>query len=998
MATMLLAAAGSAIGSAFGGAFLGFSAATIGGAIGSFAGSVIDSLIIGSLAPDQRIEGAKLDDLRLTSATEGAVIPRLYGTMRLGGNIIWATDFREEQFRQTQGGGKGGGPKVVTEGYRYYASFAVALCEGPIGGVCRIWADGKPFDVPGAVIRVHLGTESQMPDPFIEMKEGAGQAPAYRGVAYVVFEDLALESFGNRLPQLSFEVIRPSPDPAAMERLVRAVNLIPSAGEFVYATQTVTRTTAAPGLWNNGGGNGTAVPENENSVEGLPDLVASLNRLDAALPECEAVSLVVSWFGTDLRAGACQIKPGVESTTKTTTPMVWQVNGVTRTSAHVVSTVDGGPAYGGTPTDAAVVQAIQDLKARGKRVTFYPFILMDIPAANTLPNPYSPNGTASGQPVYPWRGRITCAPAPGFAGTVDKTASAASQVASFFGSAAPGQFAVSGTTVGFTGSPSDWGQRRMILHYAHLCAAAGGVDAFLIGTEMRGLTQIRSGASTYPAVTAFVQLAADVSAILGPATKVSQRPVATITLDSLVAASREAEDLEMTRAQETELPLALKWRLMARDEEFAGITVEARRITVDTARISAEQLPIASTSGAAERGVRRALFEAWVGREKASFTLPPSRLALDPADVILLDHDNRLIEFALTTITDGAGRRVEARRSDRAIYDLAPGSDRGATSGAKAVYGPPLVALMNLPQLSEDFPDWQPYAAAHAAPWYGTAAVWRSASTDGFAVLTTISRPGWFGTLAFPFYSGPTNRFDRGNELWVDMIAGQFASVSDAAVYSGTNWLAIETAPDLWEIIGFATASLQSPGRWRLTRLLRGLLGTEDAIANPAPAGARVVVLDGGVKALPIGSADYGAAWNWRIGASSKPSGDPANLAVTFAPTARGLRPWRPCHARRVNLPGGDIALSWIRRTRAFAGDNWALTEVPLGEAAEGYELDILNGAVVVRTVSGLTAPAFIYTAAMQTADFGALVSGPLALRIAQTGALGRGAILDITV
>ncbi|MFC3086713.1 phage tail baseplate protein [Tabrizicola soli] len=232
-------------------------------------------------------------------------------------------------------------------------------------------------------------------------------------------------------------------------------------------------------------------------------------------------------------------------------------------------------------------------------------------------------------------------------------------------------------------------------------------------------------------------------------------------------------------------------------------------------------------------------------------------------------------------------------------------------------------------------------------------------------------RPGWFGTLAFPFYAGPTNRFDRGNELWVDMIAGQFASVSDPAVFSGTNWLAIETAPDSWEIVGFAAASPQSPGRWRLTRLLRGLLGTEDAIANPATAGARVVVLDGGVKPLPIGSADYGAPWNWRIGASSKPAGDPANLAVSFAPSARGLRPWRPCHARRVNLPGGDIALSWTRRTRAFAGDNWALTEV-------------------VRTVSGLATPAFTYTTAMQTADFGAPVSGPLAARIAQTGAWPR--------
>ena len=57
-----------------------------------------------------------------------------------------------------------------------------------------------------------------------------------------------------------------------------------------------------------------------------------------------------------------------------------------------------------------------------------------------------------------------------------------------------------------------------------------------------------------------------------------------------------------------------------------------------------------------------------------------------------------------------------------------------------------------------------------------------------------------------------------------------------------------------------------------------------------------------------------------------------------------------------------------------------------------------MDGAAVVRTVSGLTSPAFTYTATMQTADFGASVSGPLALRIAQTGALGRGAILDITL
>jgi hypothetical protein len=104
---------------------------------------VVDNWIVSSLAPAQRIEGARLDSLRITSSTEGAVIPRLFGRMRIGGNIIWATDFREEVNTTSQGGGKGSGPKVTTTEYLYYASFAVALCEGEITGIGRVWADGK---------------------------------------------------------------------------------------------------------------------------------------------------------------------------------------------------------------------------------------------------------------------------------------------------------------------------------------------------------------------------------------------------------------------------------------------------------------------------------------------------------------------------------------------------------------------------------------------------------------------------------------------------------------------------------------------------------------------------------------------------------------------------------------------------------------------------------------------------------------------------------------
>jgi len=130
MATLVLGAVGSALGASIGGGILGVSAVTIGGFIGSTIGSVVDSWIVSSLAPAQRIEGARLDNLRITSSTEGAVIPRLYGRMRIGGNIIWATDFREETNTTRQGGGKGGGPKVTTTEYIYYASWSCLECGG----------------------------------------------------------------------------------------------------------------------------------------------------------------------------------------------------------------------------------------------------------------------------------------------------------------------------------------------------------------------------------------------------------------------------------------------------------------------------------------------------------------------------------------------------------------------------------------------------------------------------------------------------------------------------------------------------------------------------------------------------------------------------------------------------------------------------------------------------------------------------------------------------
>jgi hypothetical protein len=190
MATLIL----SGIGSALGG--------RTGSAIGAYVGLQIDSRLF---APKAR-QGPRLGDLAVQTSSYGSEIPKIFGRMRVAGTVIWATDLKEEK---SKSGGKGR-PKTVN--YSYSASFAVALSGRPLRAVRRIWADGKLLrgaegDFKTATgFRFHGGSEDQAADPLIAAVEGSGQAPAYRGIAYAVFEDFQLADYGNRIPSLTFEV------------------------------------------------------------------------------------------------------------------------------------------------------------------------------------------------------------------------------------------------------------------------------------------------------------------------------------------------------------------------------------------------------------------------------------------------------------------------------------------------------------------------------------------------------------------------------------------------------------------------------------------------------------------------------------------------------------------------------------------------------------------------------------------------------------------------
>jgi hypothetical protein len=1027
------------------------------------------------------------------------------------------------------------------------------------------------------------------------------------------------------------------------------------------------------------------------------------------------VSLVAGWFGDDLRAGHCTVKPGVEVASKTTYPQDWSVNGVARAAAHVISLVDGRPAYGGTPSDESVVQGIAALKARGWRVMFCPFLFMDVPAGNTLADPYT-GGT--GQLVYPWRGRMTCDPAPGVSGSPDKTGSAASQVNAFFGSAAPSDFAVSGTEVSWTGG-TDWGWRRMVLHYAHLCAAAGGVDAFLIGSEFTGLNHVRSSATAYPAVAELKTLAADVRTILGGGTKIgyaadwaeynnhqtgdapgavlfnldplwsdanidfvgidnymplsdwrdgtahldydaangptdihdpayltaniaggedfdwyyasdadrldqtrttitdgaygkdwvfrakdlvgwwsnahydrasgtesgsptgwaakakpiwftelgcpavdkganqpnvffdpkssesrlpyfsnggrddliqrrfleshlnhwlgpANNPTSDVYSGRMVDAANiyvwtwdarpfpffpsrgdvwgdtanyrlghwlngrlgsvllsdlvgdictragfsdfDASDLSglvtgtligqtmsprdcleplglafhfdavesqglirfqtrgrivsgafgeddlvlpenqaslgvtFERAQDTDLPSVSRISYIDAAADYRESVAEAHRLIGSSNRVAQSSLPLVLDQGQAIGIGERLLQDAWTMRETANFALPPSRLALDPADEVTLSVGARARRLRLSEIADAGARGISAVATDPSIYEPLNGPDRGVTAlQGVNVAGRALLAFLDLPLLTGDEIPHAPHVAAYATPWPGSVLVYRSTSDANYALDTQLAAAAGMGELRFDFYAGPTGRWDKGNELWVTLYNANVSSLSDVDVFAGANTLAVENGDDEWEIVQFRDAELVGPGQWKLTNLMRGQAGTQSAMRSPNAAGARVVILDRTLPQLNLSLDQRALTFFYRWGPNGKPLSDPTYQSARLQFAGLGLRPLSPVQIRaRWPTVAGDIVISWKRRTR-IGGDSWEQIEVPLGEESESYEIDIFNGSTLLRTLSTAT-PQATYTLSQQIADFGSQ-QWAVSLAVYQMSAVfGRGA------
>ncbi len=474
------------------GATAGF---VIGGPQGALIGFGIGAQLGGTFGSNESVhlpnaEGPRLSDLRVQTSNYGKVIPEVYGQGRLAGNVICAQPIKEVRVESTtsstQRGGKGGGGHKVTQtqttvSYEYYVTLAIAICEGPIDEIIRIYADAKILDnsllqTSQGKYNHYLGTETQAPDPIIESFMGAGNVPAYRGLAYIVLQDFPLAAFGNRIPNFSFEVKHNVRFYPAVEDKVTDLVLIPGAGEFVYSPTIISKqNTERVGY--DVIPSGPQIPTNMHNFDATANVNVAIDQLLRTFPNLQWIALVVSWFATSTDAGSCTIIPKVEAPASTTyfTPQDWSAGGRSRSTAQMVLQFgDGTPTYGGTPSDQSVIDLLVKLKALGLKVMFYPMIFVD----QLTPTP------------KPWRGRIVPA------NTTDCNS-------------------------WFTKTN---GYNAFINYYASL--QMGGVylknniDAFLIGSELIGMTQYTPSSGNYPAVTQLVSLAATVKSTVGSGVKI----------------------------------------------------------------------------------------------------------------------------------------------------------------------------------------------------------------------------------------------------------------------------------------------------------------------------------------------------------------------------------------------------------------------------------------------------------------------------------------------
>jgi len=1052
------------------GAVVGF---YTGGAGWVAAGAALGGAVGGAIDPPKgpKIVGPRLNDLTQQTASYGAAIPRLYGATAVMGNIFWIENNALKETTTTEGGGgKGGGSEPETTTYSYSATFALGLCEGPITGIKRIWISGKLIYNSGSAdsgtlvasgaaadrFRVYTGAEDQQPDPRMQAALGAANTPAYRGLAYIVFDDLELADYGNTLlgAQIKVEVVGigaiDAPTVVSRNTVAGAV----SGGVAYSSTATYLSPSGELAIYRVDG---------DYSVESNPtDLVRTYPDASGIVTKSEgnmAGMHIQGWTDTpgfaflrpfysgywiELVEGDFDSLHNFEATDFTLMSKYYRRDreeiyisvAAVKTTVFDASGTIPQPLLVTTPAstygivhDIFIGESVNYSINIGTSNQFFVCYDRDwaVQWTVSIPLDVCPMENNIGGNVAKIRERIN-----------GHCVVKANEL--FLEVTQSGYVVLPSTTGGtFTGYGDFGGQHLLgnlwITYIANSneisvvnlyplsaslptlasiitaeCLAtniltAPDIDVTTLTDEVRGykissVAAIRSSLDPLQGAWPFD--------VVQSGYKISFKRrggsvVATIPASDLGAgAEGEALPARFTESRDmaTQLPARVTIRHMDISREYDIGEQYAERLNTGSVDVRSIEMPIVLTAQEAVQKAEILIYMYWLERYDVSFTLPPTYAGLEPADVVTIEAESGTYELRLTSVNYQSNGIIECtgKFNRAAVYASAATTDGGTIpDGIITLPVPSGYALLDIPLLDDDY-DTGGFTVAMCgltAGWKG-GSIFRSSDgqtwrlINGFRIQSVIGRA--INSIGAPLEH---RLIDKASILNVSLLGGEaLSSVTEPQMLNGANHFAYGV-DGRWEIIAAQNCELQIDGTYLLTDLLRGRAGSEWAMGLHE-IGDTVVLMD--AARLQFSSANLN-----QIGLTLDYRGVTAGQTIAsdrshpFTYRAVNLECLAPVYLNGNRDPAtNDWSLEWVRRTRV--GGEWRdYVDATLGETAESYEIDIMDGAAVKRTLTAST-PAVAYTSAQQVTDFGS-DQATLSLNIYQlSSTVGRGYPLAATI
>ena len=1015
----------------------GASYVAMGAALGGAVGGAIDP------PKGPKLTGPRLSDLSQQGASYGVPIPRVYGSVALSGNIFWIENNALKETSHTEGGGKGGGgPETTT--YKYSATFALGLCEGPIIGVRRIWVGGNLIydagssdigtllasNASGSGFRVYTGSETQMPDPRMQATVGVANTPAYRGLAYILFEDFDLTDYGNTLlgAQIKVEVL--ASGTSGSVSLINQ-NTLTGTPRPYGSTSLYCSTDGILSIYRNTAGLGSSGPcvvmryAPADQVEMFRRTVTPANNLIhvngwadtpiSVFMDNDGTIRVMNEYGVPYFTTATTAATGSESAQASNYHGRQDKKYLCTEFSAGATTVIRNLVDGTTPliTDATSLHGrVTDMfigQNNFYTITSFPKVVC---YDHTWVELWSVSLVGQG---------ITITDAVGGADPIIRERSPAIVVLAWdnkFWSVSQSGFTYLGQATGFAPGYERHGGDHLIwplwIHYSanenkvstirldslsnavvplanivrDECLRAGVLSLSDLNTTsltdsvrgyrvsetgaLRAAIDPLQGAWPFDVIQSgykvkFVRRGVSSSLATVPATD----------LDARRGGDKPGIRLSVSREMDMQLPSKVAVTHLDYSREYDIGEQYAERLNLPSSNAKKIEMPIVLTAGEAARLSEILLYMYWLERQDVQFSLPPSYRWLEPSDVITVDDGVKARDLRLTQISYSAEGplAVTAKPSETGPYtSFAIGETGTLPSGTISSRGPTAFALLDIPLLSDSFdvPGY-PVALSGYLPGWAGGTLYRSDDggqtwlpSNGFARSSVMG-------VALSSLSSPADHrlIDFAGALNVRLFSGTLSSISEAQMLNGYNHFAYG-ADGRWEIIAARTAALQGDGSYILTDLLRGRFGTEWASGLHATYDTIVHMDPATLQFASASLNQIGQPKTYRAISNGATLDSEQNTAFTY--TGVNLECLSPVWLNGNRHPTtSDWSLSWVRRTRT--GGEWRdAVDATLGEASEAYEVEIYSSAAYTtlkRTLTGLSSPAATYTSAQQVTDFG---------------------------